>query len=76
MTISQEYESKCETLVIDNQLGCRAPQSVYSYSDLFLNLWNVFYCGGDCAEDLNEHLKEYLVPLRKLVIHCKSTVYC
>jgi len=48
----------CE--IIDNQLGERAKQAQYSFSDVMLNLWNVFYCGGDCAEDINEHLKEYL----------------
>ena len=46
--------------LVDNQLGKRASQAKYSYSDLMLNLWSVFLCGGDCAEDINEHLKEYL----------------
>ncbi len=46
--------------LIDNQLGKRSPQAKYSYSDLILNLWSIFFCGGDCAEDINEHLKEYL----------------
>lgn len=46
--------------LIDNQLGTRTAQAKYSYSDLVLNLWSVFFCGGDCAEDINEHLKEYL----------------
>jgi hypothetical protein len=54
--------------LIDNQLGARAKQAQYSYSDLMLNLWSVFFCGGDCAEDANEHLKEYLqdVPNHKV----------
>ncbi|MBN2663729.1 MAG: IS1380 family transposase [Bacteroidales bacterium] len=46
--------------LIDNQLGKRARQAQYSYSDLILNLWSVFFCGGDRAEDVNEHLKKYL----------------
>jgi hypothetical protein len=46
--------------VIDNQLGDRPKQATYSYSDLILNLWSVFFCGGDCAEDNNEHLRSYL----------------
>ncbi len=53
--------------LIDNQLGKRPKQSKYSYSDLFLNMWSVFFCGGDCAEDLNEHLKSSL----KSVPHTK-----
>jgi len=46
--------------LIDNQLGKRVKQAEYSYSDLILNLWSVFFTGGDCAEDINEHLHDYL----------------
>lgn len=54
--------------LIDNQLGKRAKQAQYSYSNVVLNLWSVFFCGGDCAEDVNEHLKEYLqdIPNHKV----------
>lgn len=54
--------------LIDNQLGKRAAQAQYSYSDIVLNLWSVFFCGGDCAEDINEHLKEYIqdIPNQKV----------
>jgi hypothetical protein len=54
--------------LIDNQLCIGAKQSQYSYSDLVLNLWSVFFCGGDRAEDVNEHLKTYLqdIPNHKV----------
>ncbi|MCK5539131.1 MAG: IS1380 family transposase [Bacteroidales bacterium] len=54
--------------LINNQLGSRSQQANYSYSDLILNLWSVFFCGGDCAEDINEHLKRFLesVPDNKV----------
>lgn len=45
---------------IDNQLGKRPAQAQYSYSNLLNNLWSVFFCGGDCAEDLNDHLNSFL----------------
>jgi hypothetical protein len=53
---------------IDKQLGRRAPQAEYSFSDLILNLWSVFLCGGNNAEDINQHLHEYLksVPYTKV----------
>ena len=53
---------------VDNQLGIRPAQSKYSYSDLILNLWSVFFCGGDVAEDINEHLYDFLknVPETKI----------
>ncbi len=60
--------------LIDNQLGKRANQAEYSYSDLILNLWSVFFCGGDCAEDLNEHLKEYLQDTPNLNVSDADTV--
>ncbi len=54
--------------LIDNQLGKRVKQAEYSYSDLILNLWSVFFTGGDCAEDINEHLHDCLstVPNTKV----------
>lgn len=46
--------------LIDNQLGSRDVRAQFSYSELISNLWAVFICGGDCAEDINEHLKPSL----------------
>jgi len=46
--------------LIDNELGARCPQARYSYSDILIAIWLVFYCGGECAEDLNEHLRPFL----------------
>lgn len=60
--------------LIDNQLGSRPPQAEYSYSDLILNLWSVFFCGGDCAEDINEHLKDYLKTVPDMKVADADTV--
>jgi len=60
--------------LIDNQLGKRHSQAQYSFSDLILNLWSVFFCGGDCAEDLNEHLKEYFQDTPNINISDADTV--
>ena len=46
--------------LIDSHIGKRPAQAEYSYSDLFKNIWSVFLCGGDCAEDLGKHLKPFL----------------
>lgn len=56
------------TELIDNELGSRNPQAIYSHSDLIKNLWSVYFCGGDVAEDINEHLRDYLqnVPNNKV----------
>jgi hypothetical protein len=60
--------------LIDNQLGARSPQAEYSYSDLIMNLWSVFFCGGDCAEDINEHLKDYLKSVPQMKVGDADTV--
>jgi hypothetical protein len=60
--------------LIDNQLGKRAKQAQYSYSDVILNLWSVFFCGGDCAEDLQEHLKPILSTVPELKVASPDTV--
>jgi len=60
--------------LIDNQLGKRPNQAEYSHSDLILNLWSVFFCGGDCAEDLNEHLKDYLESVPGMKVADADTV--
>lgn len=60
--------------VIDNQLGIRAKQATYSFSDLLLCLWSVFFCGGDCAEDINEHLKSYLKSVPGMKVAGADTI--
>ena len=53
---------------ITDVLGKRAANAEYSYSDLFLNLSYITFCGGDCAEDVEylrntfRHLKNMKTP--------------
>lgn len=60
--------------LIDNKLGNRVSQAKYSYSDLILNLWSVFFCGGDCAEDINEHLKDCLDAIPNTKVANSDTI--
>jgi hypothetical protein len=60
--------------LIDNKLGKRPAQAEYSYSDIALNLWSVYFCGGDCAEDINEHLKDYLKAVPGMKVADADTV--
>jgi len=46
--------------LIDNELGSRVKEGGYSYSDIIKNFLNVFYSGGDCAEDIQTHLGKHL----------------
>jgi hypothetical protein len=46
--------------LIDSLLGERGKGHTYKYSDIFTTMWSVFFCGGDCAEDINTHFGEHL----------------
>lgn len=72
--VNKEIKDSKILELIDNQLGSRNSQAKYSYSDVMSNLWNVFFCGGDCAEDLNEHLHDYLQTIPGAKIANSDTV--
>ena len=42
--------------LIDKELGMRVSTCGYTYSSLIGNWFNLFLCGGDCAEDIETHL--------------------
>ncbi len=48
---------------IDQELGPRGPLATYRYSDLFRSYLSLALCGGDCAEDIGEHLGGELAQL-------------
>jgi len=46
--------------LIDNELGIRGIGAGYSYSEIIRNWSNIFFCGGECAEDIQLHLRDTL----------------
>ncbi|MDO9580099.1 MAG: IS1380 family transposase [Bacteroidales bacterium] len=46
--------------LIDKELGARVKTVGFSYSDIIRNQFNIFYSGGDCAEDIQTHLGKHL----------------
>jgi len=46
--------------LVDSELGDRVKTVDFSYGDIIKNLCNVFYSGGDCAEDIQTHLGKHL----------------
>lgn len=60
--------------LIDNQLGMRAKNSGFSYSDIFINHLAVYFNGGDCTEDLNDHLRDHLKNVRGMHVCSADTV--
>lgn len=46
--------------IIDQSLGSRGFMAEYSYSDLIRSYFLMVLCGGECAEDITEHLRDEL----------------
>ena len=44
--------------LLNNNLPNLPKQSQYNWFDIIMSYWSVFFCGGDCAEDLAINLKE------------------
>jgi hypothetical protein len=57
---NDEFKRSGLCQLIDNQLGYRVSTKGYSYSNLFRNFFNLFLCGGECAEDLQQHFRPTL----------------
>ncbi len=60
--------------LIDNQLGSRSAQAEYKYSDVFLALWSIFFCGGDTAEDVETHLRNQLLEVPDMKVMFADTI--
>ena len=45
---------------IDKVLGFRCTSYGYQYSEIVGSLLSVYFCGGDCVEDVTSHLMPHL----------------
>lgn len=64
--ISAEFDKLSLSGLITEHLGERPPQAVYGYTDVIKSLWAIIFAGGDCAEDIQEHLKGELTEARNI----------
>lgn len=55
--IKEALDLKINSL-LNNNLPVMAKQSKYDWFDVIMSYWSVFFCGGDCAEDLAINLKD------------------
>ena len=46
--------------VVDGELGLRCTTFGYQYSEIARSLMSVYFCGGDCVEDVTSHLMPHL----------------
>ena len=56
----RELFSRFVDPVIDKVLGLRCTSYGYQYSEIAGSLSSVFFCGGDCVEDVTSHLMPHL----------------
>jgi hypothetical protein len=58
--VNNEFDKIGMSQLIDNELGARVKTIGFLYSDIIKNLCNVFFSGGDCAEDIQTHFGNHL----------------
>jgi hypothetical protein len=58
--VNDEFKRSGLRKLIDGHLGLRSSTKTYSYGNLFGNFFNLFLCGGECAEDLQVHFRPTL----------------
>ena len=61
--------------LIDRHLGMRVKTFGFSYSDIFANHLAVYFNGGDCIEDVNDHLGEHLRNVRGMNVCSADTIH-
>lgn len=60
--------------LIDRELGMRGKNAGFQYSEIFANHLAVFFNGGDCIEDLGQHLKGHLQQILGMNVCSPDTV--
>ena len=56
----REHFSRFVGPVIDKVMGLRCTSFGYQYSEIVGSLSSVYFCGGDCVEDVTSHLMPHL----------------
>ena len=60
--------------VINEMLGLRCTSYGYQYSEIAGSLSSVYFCGGDCVEDVTSHLMPHLSLHPTLRTCCSDTI--
>ena len=60
--------------LIDQHLGKRVLYAGFDYSQILLNQLAVYFTGGDCAEDINEHLRPHLKQVKGIEVCSADTL--
>lgn len=60
--------------LIDAHLGKRVKTFGFDYSQILTNQLAIYFTGGDCAEDINEHLRPHLKKVKGLKVCSADTL--
>jgi hypothetical protein len=55
--INKEFSRCGLSKLVDNRLGYRQSTKGFKHSDIIRSWFNIFFCGGEVAEDMQEHLR-------------------
>jgi len=72
--VNNEFNNSGMSQLIDKELGGRVSTKGFTYANVIRNLSNVFYCGGDCAEDIQTHIGNDLKLIPGNVVSSADTV--
>lgn len=72
--ISNDFDKSGIRQVIENELISKSSLATYSLTDDIKSLFLTFFAGGDCAEDMNTHLKSTLLTIPNLKVPNADTV--
>jgi hypothetical protein len=66
--VNEEFKRCGLRELIDRQLGTRNSTKGYTYGNLIGNMFNLYLCGGECAEDIQLHFRQTLelIPSNRL----------
>jgi len=58
--VIEEFEQFNLSALLQDSLPPLSIQCKYSCKDLLYSFWSIYFCGGDCIEDVSENLKKKL----------------
>ncbi len=58
--VIEEFDKQGLGRLVKEKLPALGSQSRYDWRDILYSYWSVFFCGGDCAEDLSGNFKPNL----------------
>lgn len=59
--ILKEFESLHLGKFLNKNLPCLPVQSKYQWKDILYYFWSIYFCGGDCIEDLSGNFKHHFI---------------